>query len=147
MCCRWYIAGDVRIVTNVLSLSTANKQVDAIHVTQLERDTVLVCLDRKCNLFSSAKSAQTSSVQSRFKYLCSAASFLQPFFFPQKIWRLLISRADWSPTRSWHLSSVLTSASDLLVSFQTGVGLLCNETGVPIILCETLQHLSANSFH
>lgn len=25
---------------------------DAIHVTQLERDTVLVCLDRKCHLFS-----------------------------------------------------------------------------------------------
>lgn len=27
--------------------SAANQQVDAIHVTQLERDTVLVCLDRK----------------------------------------------------------------------------------------------------
>lgn len=26
---------------------TGNQQVDAIHVTQLERDTVLVCLDRK----------------------------------------------------------------------------------------------------
>lgn len=30
------------------SLPTGNQQVDAIHVTQLERDTVLVCLDRKC---------------------------------------------------------------------------------------------------
>lgn len=30
------------------SLLTGNQQVDAIHVTQLERDTVLVCLDRKC---------------------------------------------------------------------------------------------------
>ena len=29
---------------------TGNQQVDAIHVTQLERDTVLVCLDRKYHL-------------------------------------------------------------------------------------------------
>lgn len=35
-------------------LSAGNQQVDAIHVTQLERDTVLVCLDRKYNFFSSA---------------------------------------------------------------------------------------------
>lgn len=28
----------------------AGNQVDAIHVTQLERDTVLVCLDSKCDL-------------------------------------------------------------------------------------------------
>lgn len=42
------------IFTAVTFLPTANQQVDAIHVTQLERDTVLVCLDRKYNLFSSA---------------------------------------------------------------------------------------------
>ena len=35
----------------LLLLSTGNQQVDAIHVTQLERDTVLVCLDRTCSLF------------------------------------------------------------------------------------------------
>lgn len=35
-------------------LPAANQQVDAIHVTQLERDTVLVCLDRKYSLCSSA---------------------------------------------------------------------------------------------
>lgn len=29
------------------SFAAGNQQVDAIHVTQLERDTVLVCLDRK----------------------------------------------------------------------------------------------------
>lgn len=37
--------------------SQDNQQVDAIHVTQLERDTVLVCLDREYLL-------------SRFQHLC-----------------------------------------------------------------------------
>lgn len=33
-------------VVTVVFFSPGNQQVDAIHVTQLERDTVLVCLDR-----------------------------------------------------------------------------------------------------
>lgn len=43
----------LRLITlvNVGLLPPAgNQQVDAIHVTQLERDTVLVCLDREYNL-------------------------------------------------------------------------------------------------
>lgn len=43
-----------RIVSVVFFLAAGNQQVDAIHVTQLERDTVLVCLDRKYKLYSSA---------------------------------------------------------------------------------------------
>lgn len=48
-------------------LPTASQQVDAIHVTQLERDTVLVCLDRKYSLFTNSF------------YLLQMWVFLQPF--------------------------------------------------------------------
>lgn len=64
------------MVNVVLFLPAGNQQVDAIHVTQLERDTVLVCLDREYNL------AASPSVQMGLK-----ESFLQPLhgFSPQKI--------------------------------------------------------------
>lgn len=42
LCCHADVGGDCRC-----RLAAGNQQVDAIHVTQLERDTVLVCLDRE----------------------------------------------------------------------------------------------------
>lgn len=58
------------MVNVVLCLPAGNQQVDAIHVTQLERDTVLVCLDREYNPSASA-SAQMGSkvVRNRFHSL------------------------------------------------------------------------------
>lgn len=50
----------------------------------------------------------------------------------QKIWRLLIFRADLNPTKSWHLSSALTSALDLLVSLSTPFSICCRYKDVKI---------------
>lgn len=64
-----------RIVSVAFFLSAGNQQVDAIHVTQLERDTVLVCLDRTYNLCSSALTRICTN------QLCSVSMYLPHHFY------------------------------------------------------------------